>query len=186
MIRGQSAAAARRAVALLALGLLGACAAPRIIPEPGEQAAPAPPPPPPPAALSSNWTEWPVTPGNWSYASSDGATVARYSAPDGALRLWLQCDLAGRTVALGRAGPATAGAASELITVRTSHGVVQWPGRKVAGAMAGIAAARPARDQGLDWIAYSRGRFTVELPGQPPLVAPPWAEVNRVIEDCRG
>ena len=38
----------------------------------------------------------------------------------------------------------------------------------------------------LDAMAFSRGRFVVEQPGQAPLVLPPYAEIGRVIEDCRG
>ena len=42
-----------------------------------------------------------------------------------------------------------------------------------------------ARDPLLDAIALTRGRFAVETPGQPTLYLPAWAEVTRVIEDCR-
>jgi hypothetical protein len=34
-------------------------------------------------------------------------------------------------------------------------------------------------------MAYSRGRFAVEINGLPTLYLPSWAEVGRVIEDCR-
>jgi hypothetical protein len=47
-------------------------------------------------------------------------------------------------------------------------------------------AALPANDRFLDEIVFSRGRFTVEVPGLPMLVLPAWAEPARVIEDCRG
>jgi hypothetical protein len=35
-------------------------------------------------------------------------------------------------------------------------------------------------------MVFSRGRFTVEVPGAPMLVIPAWPEPARVIEDCRG
>lgn len=41
------------------------------------------------------------------------------------------------------------------------------------------------RDSLLDAIALSRGRFAVEMAGLPTLYLPSWAEVSRVIEDCR-
>ncbi|WP_345907778.1 hypothetical protein [Sphingomonas sp. UBA4815] len=41
-------------------------------------------------------------------------------------------------------------------------------------------------DRLLDAMAFSRGRFTIEQAGQPPLIIPAYAEVGRVIEDCRG
>ncbi|MEO1222155.1 MAG: hypothetical protein AAFY42_12525, partial [Pseudomonadota bacterium] len=37
----------------------------------------------------------------------------------------------------------------------------------------------------LDAIALSRGRFAIALSGQSTLYPPTWAEVTRVIEDCR-
>lgn len=37
----------------------------------------------------------------------------------------------------------------------------------------------------LDAMALSKGRFAVEVQGLPPLYLPSWAEVSRVIEDCR-
>ena len=45
--------------------------------------------------------------------------------------------------------------------------------------------ALPARDPLLDAMAVTRGRFAVETEGMPTLYLPPWAEVTRVIEDCR-
>jgi len=37
----------------------------------------------------------------------------------------------------------------------------------------------------LDAMALSKGRFAVELEGEAALYLPAWAEVSRVIEDCR-
>lgn len=42
-----------------------------------------------------------------------------------------------------------------------------------------------AGDQLLDAIAFSRGRFGLEVPGLPPLVLPAYPELTRVVEDCR-
>jgi sulfur carrier protein ThiS len=41
-------------------------------------------------------------------------------------------------------------------------------------------------DKLLDAMAFSRGRFAVEVNGLPTLYLPAWTEVGRVIEDCRG
>lgn len=49
-----------------------------------------------------------------------------------------------------------------------------------------LVAVRAANDVVLDQIAYSRGRFALEAAGLPMLILPPWAEVARVIEDCRA
>lgn len=75
------------------------------------------------------------------------------------------------------------------MTVHTSYGDTQWP--VVAGSEAGTPGAyaiatRAANDATLDHIAFSRGRFVIEAPGALPLAVPSWAEVSRVIEDCRG
>lgn len=162
---------------LAALAVLGGC-----VPQPVRQ-APAPPPPPPappppPVALAPDWQDWPVTPGTWSYGRDAGGSTARYGA-----QLWLHCDLATHGVTIGRDGVALPPGGSVMMTLRTSYGVLQWPAQRASGA---TAATRTATDSGLDWIAFSRGRFTVELPGMPALVAPGWAELSRVIEDCRG
>jgi hypothetical protein len=45
---------------------------------------------------------------------------------------------------------------------------------------------RAANDAVLDQIAYSRGRFAVEVQGLAPLIVPAWGEVGRVVEDCRA
>jgi hypothetical protein len=50
---------------------------------------------------------------------------------------------------------------------------------------ANLAATLPARDSLLDAMALSRGRFAVEASGLPTLYLPSWAEVSRVVEDCR-
>ena len=58
--------------------------------------------------------------------------------------------------------------------------------RYVGGQPPAIAASAGARDPRLDQIAFSRGRFLVDVAGQSRLVLPAWPEVARVIEDCRG
>ncbi|MET0364651.1 MAG: hypothetical protein ABW169_08345 [Sphingobium sp.] len=165
----------------LVLGLvtvLVACT-PAVVPQPGARPAPPPPAPtPPPVALGSDWQDWPVAPGNWTYGREQGATVARFGT-GAAVSAWVRCDLASRTVTVGRSAAGHGG----MMTVRTSFGVMQWPTRAITS---GVEAARGASDPGLDQIAFSRGRFTLELPGTRPLVLPTWAEPTRVVEDCRG
>jgi len=165
------------------LVLLSACV-PQPGREPGSRApafVPAPPPPAPPVALGPDWQDWPVTPGTWSYARDAGGSIARYTG--GA---WLRCDVATHGLALGRDGAANTPDGSAMMMLRTSYGLLQWPAQPVRGDRPATQAVRSASDTGLDWIAFSRGRFTVELPGAPPLVVPNWAEAARVIEDCRG
>ena len=49
-----------------------------------------------------------------------------------------------------------------------------------------LSATVGAYDPLLDALAFSLGRVAVTVSGQPPLVVPAWAEVARVIEDCRA
>jgi hypothetical protein len=48
-----------------------------------------------------------------------------------------------------------------------------------------VSVALQSRDPLLDAMAFSRGRFAVEVTGWPTLYVPSWTEVSRVIEDCR-
>ncbi|WP_324743459.1 hypothetical protein U8326_08035 [Tsuneonella sp. CC-YZS046] len=57
--------------------------------------------------------------------------------------------------------------------------------RPTGAQSADLATNLSARDSLLDAIALSRGRFAVEAAGLPTLYLPSWAEVSRVIEDCR-
>lgn len=99
----------------------------------------------------------------------------------GAALVTLRCDRAARRISLARAG-----AGQGEMVVRTSYGATAWPAIVSAGAVPQLVAFRAAADGALDQIAYSRGKWAVETAGQPPLILPAWAEVARVIEDCRG
>jgi hypothetical protein len=49
-----------------------------------------------------------------------------------------------------------------------------------------VAAALAVNDPLLDAMAFSRGRVAIQQDGAQTLVIPPYAEIGRVIEDCRG
>jgi hypothetical protein len=168
--------------AFASLAVLAGCVAPsapppapaRPVPVPAP--APAPLPPPPPAA-SSDWRDWPLTPGGWSYRSESRGSVALFGqAGDPAFTL--RCDRSARQLQLTRRG-----VAAGTMTVRTSSAARSLT---AGGATDGASATLPANDSLVDAMGYSRGRFIVETPGAPPLVVPAWSEVLRVLEDCRG
>jgi hypothetical protein len=94
----------------------------------------------------------------------------------------MRCDRASRQVRLSRQG----GAGGNLMTLRTSYGARNLPASAEAQPLPYVSAALSANDRTLDQIAFSRGRFTIEVPGLPMLVMPSWAEPARVIEDCRS
>lgn len=166
---------------VLATAMLAGCAPP---PRP---AAPPPPPPravaatpPPPVALGPDWNDWPRTPGSWRYSVSGARGSATFGVAQ-AMVAALTCDRSTGMVSLSV--PADA---ATPITVRTSTTTRTLTSHADATTPAIIQADLPAADPLLDAIAFSRGRFTVERAGSAPLVLPPYAEIGRVIEDCRG
>lgn len=117
----------------------------------------------------------PRTPGNWSYLQGRAA----YGQPGGAALFTLTCDRGSGQITLARAGNAPSRVAMRVLTETASRTLNASP---VGG---NVAIALPARDSLLDAMAFSKGRFAVEVSGQPTLYLPSWIEVSRVIEDCR-
>jgi hypothetical protein len=95
----------------------------------------------------------------------------------------LRCDLATRNIIFSRAGslPVAGG-----MTFTTSFGAFALTADNGGGQPPAIQAQATARDPHMDQLAFSRGRFLVDVAGQPRLVMPAWSEVARVIEDCRS
>ena len=167
--------------ALAFLLLLPACVSAPDAPRP-QQTAPRPTPAPsastalpPPAPVE--WQYRPATPGTWSYRTEGAGSAATFSSPASGTLLSVRCD-----PAAGRVSFLRAGAGQGSLTIRTSFGAVSWP---ATSSSSGIFAVRAASDTVLDQIAYSRGRFAVETQGLDTLILPAWAELGRVIEDCR-
>lgn len=168
---------------LLALLLLAPSCAPTT-PRPGGQRTPLPAPAaPPPAALpprAADWRDRPVTPGTWTYRRDERGSAATFGPTDADAVAVLRCDLPNRRLFLSRLGDAVG-----PFTVRTSSATRQLPTGATGGAPPYAAAMLPAGDPLFDAIAFSRGRFALEQAGMPPLALPVWAEIGRVIEDCR-
>ena len=171
----------RRAIPLL-VGVLMVfgCATPRPVP-PSRVAVVTPPPAPyvPPAPLppTQDWRDWPLTPGDWAYSPTATGSTASFGSGSGIIGL--QCFRASHTIVLsvdgGSAGPATlrTTSMSQTLTLAPAPGAVP-------------AVSLSATDPLLDAIAFSRGRFVIQAQGRQPLVVPVYAEIGRVIEDCRG
>lgn len=169
---------------LLALGAVAAAgcvprSAPPPPPPPEPAPAPSPPAPPPPPA---DWRDVPLTPGGWVYSRQDGGSQALFGPAAGEAHFIVRCDLSQRRVILSRAGRTDGNA----MTIRTSFGARSLPVTAAAEPLPYVSAALPAQDRLLDSMAFSRGRFTVEMPGTPMLVIPAWPEPARVIDECRG
>ncbi len=168
-------ARAGRFAGLCALALAAGCAT-RPSPQPARppvqplppQPSPVPAPAPEPPA-AQDWQDVPLTPGDWRYDADAASSQARFGASAGFV---IRCDRSARRLTLVREGADPAG----QVTIRTSTGARGF------AAPASVQASDPF----LDAIAFSRGRFTVEVPGHETLFIPAWPEPARVIEDCRS
>jgi hypothetical protein len=133
------------------------------------------------AAPAINYAIAAPVPGSWSWARVAGGSEATFVSQSAIPQLSIRCSVAARRVTISR--PA-AGAAPFLI-VWTSSQARSLPASFLP-ATRRLNAEVSAYDPLLDAIAFSRGRFAVGISGQQALVVPPWAEVARVIEDCRA
>lgn len=127
-----------------------------------------------------NFLDAPQTPGTWQYQRDPGETFAIFGA-GGADELWLVCRLATKKFGLVRAGAFNQSTPVRVRTETTQRLLTVAPLGSGEAALVKLDAADPL----LDAMALSRGRFAVETAGAPTLYLPAWAEVTRVIEDCR-
>ena len=122
-----------------------------------------------------------VLPGNWSFAFVTGGSEATFTDTAGNQQLWAHCTRPTRRVSIAKRGAG----ATPFLQVWTSSISRSVPA-SYNPATGRITIDLSAYDSLLDAIASSRGRFGIGVPNQPSLVVPPWAEVARVIEDCRA
>jgi hypothetical protein len=118
--------------------------------------------------------------GNWTYARTTDGTEAVFANSAGSEQLRVHCTRGTRRVAISR----PASAAAPFINIWTSSRS-QSVASTVNPATGRLTIDLGSYDPLLDAIASSRGRVAFTVGAQPPLVVPPWAEVARVIEDCR-
>ena len=118
--------------------------------------------------------------GGWAYSSTGEGSEATFSNGSGATQLTVRCTRSNRRISLVK----PAGSASPTLWVWTSSQQKSLPATYDATA-ARVTAELGAYDPLLDAVASSRGRIGFSTSGVAALVVPPWAEVGRVIEDCR-
>jgi hypothetical protein len=123
----------------------------------------------------------PQTVGDWFYSRTSTGTAARFGVPQSEGQFALLCAPGSRTIALVRDGDF---AADSPMTVRTETATRTLAAARAADA-GGMRATLSARDPLLDAMAFSKGRFAIEVTGSQTLYLPSWPEVTRVIEDCR-
>ncbi len=126
----------------------------------------------------------PATPGVWQWRREGALSIARFGHPQQPALLSLTCNPAASTITISRSDPAGTATTMSILTTSLSRTLAIRPGGERA-ITASIAVSLPARDPLLDAMAYSRGRFAVQMPGSATLYLPSWPEVSRVIEDCR-
>ncbi|MBV1918609.1 MAG: hypothetical protein KUG65_11210 [Sphingomonadaceae bacterium] len=177
-----------RALALSAIfALVSSCSETHVEPSPTLQPAPKPAPAPeaPPEAPRPkiDWREAPITPGDWTWSAASGQSVASFA---GGL-FEMRCDKTASTITLLRRGRLRASETQTRVPISVITASVTRPlsGTGISTPSPYLTAQLAARDPLLDAMAFSRGRFAVEVSGLPTLYVPSWPEVSRVIEDCR-
>ena len=176
----------QRSLGMVTIGVLAAltaaCATPQK-PAPVPVRIPVHIPAPRPAPPSpADWRDAPQTPGDWRWSVQSGGSQASYGLAGAPALVTLTCDLRARTVLLARAGDAPG---AVPMTVRTTFSLRGLTSDPAASRPGWITVRLAARDPLLDAIAFSRGRFSLEVTGLAPLYLPSWPELSRVIEDCR-
>lgn len=169
----QPRAALRHAIALpLLVGIAGCAPIPKPQPAPPPAAVrPAPPPPPAAPVAALGWEDRTLTPGDWRYDAA--SRTASYGVTGAATLTSLRCE--GGAIMLSVPGLASASRA----TLHSTAGVD-------ALALSNGEMRLAANDPRLDRMIFSRGRFAIEDDLGRALTLPAWAEIGRVVEDCRG
>lgn len=171
-------------ILVVGLTVMAAACVPPPPPPPPPQRPPQPVPQPvPPAPLpAQDWRDLPLSQGNWYYNDQGSVTQALFGAANSEAVFILRCERARRQITLSRAGIA----AGNVMTIRTTATARNYPLSVQTQPLPHVFVTTSALDRFLDEIAFSRGRFSVEVPGTMRLILPTWPEPARVIEDCRG
>lgn len=134
------------------------------------------------------WRAVPLTEGSWRYQNIDNAATALFSRSDNTPIIAISCDLTRRDIWITRAlsqPSQTALPSDMLMHITTDTSSVILIAHRELKPFQGTSARLDPMDSLLDSIAFSVGRFAVEMPDQDALYLPAWAEIARVIEDCR-
>ena len=146
------------------------------------QVAPVSMPPPIEATLPENWMDEPRLPGDWTYEQEPNETFALYGNGREDMRAIIRCDLNSRKVGIGMFGLSAQSATMQIHTETMSRTLVAT---QRTSARPLVAAEVDANDRLLDAMAVTKGNFAMQVDGARIIYLPGWAEVTRVIEDCR-
>ncbi len=133
----------------------------------------------------ASWEDSPASPGEWVYRQDKRGSIALFG-PTGADALFaVRCDAEAKRVYLTHTGQFAAGESGKM-TIRTTSALKTFAAANTGGTPPLVAAELAAGEPHLDMMAYSRGKFVVQIKGTPDLVVPSWPEIARVVEDCRA
>lgn len=135
--------------------------------------------------MYADWRDAPATAGTWrSIKQGSMPASALYETSAGDTLVEIRCD--DRRVAIRRAGTGTEALPMTFRTVQAdgSLGADTRTAQPVRPLM--YEADVPAVDPMLDRMSFSRGRFTLEVPGLPTLYLPSEPEMTRVFQECRA
>ncbi len=118
--------------------------------------------------------------GDWAYLATNDGSEATFSNTSGQPQLTIRCTRSTRRVAILKEAPS----ASPSLWIWTSSKTMSLPATYDSTSTR-VKVDLGAYDPLLDAIASSRGRIGFSSSGLQALVVPPWADVARVIEDCR-
>ena len=118
--------------------------------------------------------------GDWTYAPTNDGSQVVFANSSGQPQLTIRCTKSTRRVALLK----PASSASPTMWVWTSSQKKSLPATYDAST-GQVSTELGAYDPLLDAIVSSRGRVGFSTSGLEALVVPPWADIARVVEDCR-
>lgn len=124
----------------------------------------------------------PATPGSWRYENTASGPLAVFIGSQGRGDFVLSCDPSGGPIRFWRAGTSPA---PRIMTIRSETATRSFRVVQAEDSNPYLTTSISGTDPLLDAMALSKGRFAVEVEGLPPLYLPSYAEVSRVIEDCR-
>ncbi|MXP10020.1 hypothetical protein [Pseudoblastomonas halimionae] len=154
-------------------------------PPPPPVSTPAPAPAPAPSPTYDDWRDAPQTAGSWYSLKEAGRPAnAEFRTPGGDVLVEMRCR--DRRIDVRRAGSGTADLPMTFRTFqadgeRTTDSRTARPVRPLM-----YEASLPPVDPLFDRISFSRGRFTLEVPGLPTLYLPSRPEMARVFQECRA
>src|SRR5690242_10623323 len=119
--------------------------------------------------------------GTWAYVATSDGSEANFTNASAAVQLTVHCTRATRRVSISKA--ATAAAPSLNVWTSSLTRSVPSAFNPTTGRLT-IDLAN--YDPLLDALATSRGRIGFSVGTDPALVVPAWAEIARVVEDCRA